>query len=259
MNSYSTLGEKIRYFRKRIGMTQLDLELGIDAASGSISRIENNEVNPTKETLHKIAKSLNLNPAENSILMGIETKSFASLLGVSRSLHDLNLDHVLKSSVNEICKELNLLGSAIFLVDADEVYSKTLTDSWYTSIVNKLLPRPFSALSIKIDPKSTNMIVQVILNQQPQLSYHIHDFTKGVLPKKISYLIENITGHKSAILFPIIYNHQSIGAILFTKNYVDDFMAEYEILAAFVEQIGNAIMNAQQYSKLSKILNIDHE
>lgn len=67
-----SLGQKIYKFRKRVGLSQFDLELEIDAASGSISRVENDLVNPTKETLRKIAKALDLAKFEEASLFEIE-------------------------------------------------------------------------------------------------------------------------------------------------------------------------------------------
>jgi transcriptional regulator with XRE-family HTH domain len=66
-----TLGEKIRNFRKRAGMSQLDLEVAIDAATGSISRIESGKVNPTKETILQVGKVLNLKEKELEDLLEI--------------------------------------------------------------------------------------------------------------------------------------------------------------------------------------------
>ena len=43
-----TLGNKIRAFRERAGLSQMQLELEIEMSPGSLSRIENNQVNPTK-------------------------------------------------------------------------------------------------------------------------------------------------------------------------------------------------------------------
>lgn len=72
METKSTLlGQRIRYFRKRSGLSQLELETQIGTSAGSISRIENGEVNPTKETLTKIAEILKLLPREIEYLMGI--------------------------------------------------------------------------------------------------------------------------------------------------------------------------------------------
>lgn len=67
----NSLGNKIRYFRKRAGLSQLELEIDTNSSSGSISRIENDEVNPNKETIIKIAETLNLNDREKDYLYGI--------------------------------------------------------------------------------------------------------------------------------------------------------------------------------------------
>lgn len=64
------IGRRIRYFRNRAGITQLQLELEIGAASGSISRIENGVTNPNKETLNSIADVLGMNLLEREYAYG---------------------------------------------------------------------------------------------------------------------------------------------------------------------------------------------
>ncbi len=64
------LGQKIKFFRERANLSQFELENEIGGSAGSISRIENGKVNPTKETLEKIAKVLALNDYEFSYLAG---------------------------------------------------------------------------------------------------------------------------------------------------------------------------------------------
>ncbi len=71
MYNYISLGRKIKYFRKRAGLSQLELEAAINASIGSISRIENNLVNPTKETMLEISYALKLHPIETAYLFGI--------------------------------------------------------------------------------------------------------------------------------------------------------------------------------------------
>lgn len=71
MNTLS-LGEKIRNYRKRTGYSQLQLETEINAANGSISRIEGGKVNPTKETLASIANALKLSPEERLSLYSLD-------------------------------------------------------------------------------------------------------------------------------------------------------------------------------------------
>lgn len=65
----NTVGKKIKEFRKRSGLSQMELEIEVNAAFGSISRIENGLINPTKETLLAIADALQLNFMERSFLL----------------------------------------------------------------------------------------------------------------------------------------------------------------------------------------------
>jgi transcriptional regulator with XRE-family HTH domain len=66
-----SLGEKIRYYRKRMHMSQLILECSCNLCMGSVSRLESNQINPTKETLVKIVRVLKLNNEEILDLFGI--------------------------------------------------------------------------------------------------------------------------------------------------------------------------------------------
>lgn len=70
----ASIGQKVRFFRKRAGLSQLKLESEINAANGSISRIENDETNPTKETLLELSKILKLNEKEKDYLIGITSE-----------------------------------------------------------------------------------------------------------------------------------------------------------------------------------------
>ena len=65
---YGTIIKKIR---KKYGMSQFALECQAGFSYGSLSRIENGQVNPTKETLFKIASVLKLNRDEVIELFGI--------------------------------------------------------------------------------------------------------------------------------------------------------------------------------------------
>ncbi len=71
MKNTGDIGQKIRYYRIRAGMSQLELELLVHAAQGSISRIESGKVNPTKETIWAIARTLQLTNLEIASLFGI--------------------------------------------------------------------------------------------------------------------------------------------------------------------------------------------
>ena len=52
------LGKRIRYFRKRNKLTQIDLELKSGINNGDISRIENGQKNIELYTIVKLAEAL---------------------------------------------------------------------------------------------------------------------------------------------------------------------------------------------------------
>ncbi len=62
----------IKQFRKSRKVSQLELESLAQLCFGTVSRIENGKVNPTKETLLKIVQGLKLNNDEALQLFGIK-------------------------------------------------------------------------------------------------------------------------------------------------------------------------------------------
>jgi len=74
-DTITTFGEKIRFFRNRARMSQMDIEVEADIAYGTVSKIERNLIDPTKETIHKIAIALNLSGKEIADLFDINLYS----------------------------------------------------------------------------------------------------------------------------------------------------------------------------------------
>jgi transcriptional regulator with XRE-family HTH domain len=70
-NNHNSLGERIRFFRQRAELSQLQLELKSGVSVGSLTRIERNIVSPTKETIAKLAVVLNLDAKELAYLYEI--------------------------------------------------------------------------------------------------------------------------------------------------------------------------------------------
>jgi transcriptional regulator with XRE-family HTH domain len=64
--------KKILKARSKKGFSQLDLELVAGFSPGTMSRIENGKVNPSKETLFRIAYALQLSWEETCELFGIK-------------------------------------------------------------------------------------------------------------------------------------------------------------------------------------------
>jgi transcriptional regulator with XRE-family HTH domain len=66
----ASIGEKLKFFRKRADLSQFELENQVGLANGVVSRIENGVTNPTKETLYNIFSVLDLNTKEKDYLFG---------------------------------------------------------------------------------------------------------------------------------------------------------------------------------------------
>jgi transcriptional regulator with XRE-family HTH domain len=66
------LSQRLKRFRLNKKMSQLDLEVITGIAFGTISRIEHERINPTKETLFKIALALQLNQNETIELFELD-------------------------------------------------------------------------------------------------------------------------------------------------------------------------------------------
>ncbi len=69
--NFVSVGEKIRFFRLRSEMSQLELEANAELSPGTISKFENSVINPTKETLFKIGEVLNLDSKELAYLFEV--------------------------------------------------------------------------------------------------------------------------------------------------------------------------------------------
>ena len=99
----SNLALRLKYFRKRTQLSQMELELEINAAFGSISRIEAGKVNPTKETILRISKVLKLTDRELDYLIGP-----TSIPATLDEIHEAQ---------NEIKDYFNTKGVIAYLVD----------------------------------------------------------------------------------------------------------------------------------------------
>jgi len=109
------IGEIIRNYRKAHSMSQLDLEFAIEAASGHISRIESGAINPTKETLLKIARALNLNQKDENILLGLDPYRLPTEQEIEIAIRDSH------SYINNCQTPAYLSDVFWFLYDANKV------------------------------------------------------------------------------------------------------------------------------------------
>lgn len=253
----NTVGEKIRRFRKRAGVSQFELELRINASPGSISRIESGQVNPTKETLQKVIEVLELKVFEAGSLFNLNFDEFPKMVNLAKKLSSsLDLEEVLQYAVNEITNELGLLGSVLLLCEGDYVYAQAMSQNPFTKITQEMLPVPLKRLRASLIHDTDNYVVKCVKEKSPQYSTVFNNFCKGVIPIKLADFIQNMNGTKCTLCFPILFNSEAIGAILFSKEIVDKFESEINVLKVFAEHVGIAIMNAKRYEVLQAEVNV---
>jgi len=242
MEKYSQ-GEKIRNFRLKKGLSQLELEFRTNSSAGTISRIESGSVNPTKETLLKIIEALDLNRYEAASLFNIDVlEQFKNLLKISKELYNTSgLNKLLQHSVNEIVFALQLLGAAIYITEGNTLYSTVITQTWYTKLITDLVGTNLRRYSFSLAKDTESLLVKCVNDKKLQYSIYLKDFVVPTVSSAIADLVQKITGGKSFISLPLINGNEILGCIVFVKNYAYDFSAEIEVLESYCDNVSAAI------------------
>jgi transcriptional regulator with XRE-family HTH domain len=240
------IGEKLKNYRQRAGYSQMDLEIAIDAAFGSMSRIENNKVNPTKETLISIAKTIGMSTNEIADLFGINLSDESSVLDLISSLHEFSIQSDLENYiVNDFTLKLGYLGSLLIIDEGDTLRCKALTANNISSVTFDLLKKytriSLTDLKLSKTRHSSNIVVQSVATQNPRVCYSTAELGAPVMPDFIGNMIQKHTGDKIYGIYPITHKKKSIGAIAFAKKVMVDFGDDDKILGNVVKQVGLAL------------------
>lgn len=143
MNAY--IGNRLRFFRKRANLSQLALETEAGMASGVISRIENNQVNATKETMSNLVEVLQLTNEEIDYLIG-------------KTALPATVNEIEKAKF-EVYEELNKDGNLAYLLD----------DRWRLHAFSKSFTEFLRLTSSELEHMIGKTTVQLILNDSPLL------------------------------------------------------------------------------------------
>jgi transcriptional regulator with XRE-family HTH domain len=247
-----TLGQKIRQFRERAGLTQLYIEVEIGLHSGHLSRIENGQKNPEKETIIDIAYALKLNTFEIASLFGIDLSDINNLFEETTeilSTHDLM--EVLDRTVNNLVLKMGYLASMILLVDGDKVRFSALTISNISKKTMGCLDKPLDSLCLSLSRDASNLTVRAIKENKPYFTHHTHEYVVPAVKKQTADKIQELTGDKSNIIYPLCTDGKPFGAIVYVKKIMCDFKDERETLGVISRQIAVAIQNAKKFEALS--------
>lgn len=246
------LGQKIRNFRIKAGLSQFELENQIGASPGSLSRIENGQVNPTKETLQKVIEVLDLRISEAATLFNLNLQQFPKIIRLAKNISSsLNVEKLLDVAVNEIMLELRLSGVAIFLIKDNYLYAVAIDDAppGRQSLL-KLLGLTRFSLKISLNEPTDNICVKCVKESKAYFSNDAYDFTKDVLNKQLTNYIARMSNFNSGIVLPMNMNEKVIGAVMYMKSEKENFENERGILEAFTEYLAVAISNAKRFEQL---------
>lgn len=248
------IGQKIRQFRKRAGMSQLALETEIGLSPGHLSRIENGQIEPQKETIVNIAYALKLNTREIASLFGIEIPDHKHLYEEAiRILSTLNLREVLDRTVNDLIFKMGYLASVLFIIRGDRVYHGAMTMNNCSRKICESMNLPFEQLSVPLSKDSPNLMVRSILQRRVSLTYHTSDYTSPPLTKEVADRLQEMLGDRSNIIYPLYVEDEPLGAIVYIKKVYDDFSEERDTLEIISKQIAVAIRNAMRFEKVNTL------
>ncbi len=256
--NYLSLGKKIQFFRKRVGYSQFDLELKIKSASGSISRIENGKVNPSKETLCKIGEVLNLSIDEIGPLFGLNVVDI-NKLSLNKIYYSLSFQDVSQSIVDFIPG----LEERDGFITAIMYYYNEKKEAFY--FLNKS-QKSFKANNVIRELYPPNHVEQRILS--------VHEFTKlsSIYEKKVFQIgisIRDIIGNQiprglerrfcerlnlhSTLGFPIIIDDK-VKYFLHISSQLDinKVANKIDTLKTYVQHSSLALSNSLQFEKLKK-------
>ncbi|MCA9385766.1 helix-turn-helix domain-containing protein [Candidatus Dojkabacteria bacterium] len=249
----NSLGHYLRLFRNQKGISQLDLEMQIGLAAGSISRIESGKSNPTKETLAKIVGALELQPLQVATLFNVKVDDLASLVSASHKIHSsLDLNEILQNAVNSFTIECGLSLAVILLVDGELLRSRIFTQTWYTEAILNLLEFPFEEYFVHLQKHTDNLCVQAVNTRSNIFTYDLTKATKYAMPDQVIRVIGKILKFKIGIAMPLIYNDKVLGTMFYAKDYEGNFDNELPVLESFNRITATAIANAKKFDSLYK-------
>ena len=241
----NNLGQKIKKFRKRAGMSQLELEAAIGASPGSISRMESGKVNPSKETLNEISNALNISSEEAASLHGIEVFSISKYAQIiNAALLKSDLEGRIRELINFTSRlKENYEGGALFIQEENNPNVvrcvEVSMDATGVKKVLEILPLPIGLLTVDSSKFPNNLVIKSIKEKHILQSFSLWDYGLGFVNSNIMKLIEKFLPRAvSLAIIPFKIKENLYGAILFSKKIKEKFSeSEIEELKLITEQI----------------------
>lgn len=251
----NSTGEKIRNFRKRAEMSQLDLEVAIDASNGSISRIESGEVNPTKETLLKLIDELDLNlyDAADLFELNLKTDPSQKIIDEVNALitDNLTLQEIYDLTTSRLVKLLNVDYCGFLIWDETdkslELVSVDIPLIIY-GFVEKFIGRKIRGLKMPSTKEgySENHYIKSVLENKIIEATDFYDHTRPIITQHMSELVAKYMDFSSGVSIPLSYEGKMIGCIGLMWKHKSITVGEHKVLKAFANQITLALTVAEK-------------
>jgi len=241
----NNLGQKIKKFRKRAGMSQLELEAAIGASPGSISRMESGKVNPSKETLNEISNALNISSEEAASLHGIEVFSISKYAQIiNAALLKSDLEGRIRELINFTSRlKENYEGGALFIQEENNPNVVRCVEVSMDAVgiqkVIKILPLPLGQIFVDSKKFPKNFVVRSIKEKKILQTDDLTNFSYGFVNMIGAKLIKKfLTRTGSLIIIPFKIKGNLFGSMIFSKSTKGGF-SEIEIqeLILITEQI----------------------
>ncbi len=251
-----TIGEKIKQFRKRAGMSQLELESLSGASTGSISRIETNQINPTKETILSISKALQLISEETASLFGLDFISSLTIIDIVNKVNEhLDIEKIMQVAVNEIGVKLNYRNVSIFLIIGENLYGRYMNENENSTNSIRLIGKPFNELFVPLKA-STSLFVRCVKEKKVFQSNRLNDFGMNAVEESTGDYIQKATKINYSIAVPLVTNDECIGCIFFAKEEALSYNEELPLIEGLAKNIARQMYNSIVLKSRKKIKKI---
>lgn len=244
----SSIGEKVREFRNRADLSQFELETIIEAATGTISRIETDQVNPTKETLLRIASALDLS--------GLETASLFSLdhIILNQNSNVIDLKKVLERITSKWVSLLNVSYAVVLLWNADEqslsVGSITIPQT-VQNLSEKALGDAIGSFKLfKKDPSHLeNDYFKCFTSNQTLITESLYDVSRPFVAEAPAKIIQSLLGMRKAISVPLAFEDNKLGVLGLIWQKEELSNQDKQMIETFAEQVSTTIYNSKLVEK----------
>ncbi|MFQ5493151.1 MAG: GAF domain-containing protein, partial [Candidatus Dojkabacteria bacterium] len=205
----------------------------------------------TKETILKIAKTLDLNAFQTGSLLNIDyVAEVQDLLEISTDINTSNsIIELMQLAADEIARKFDFRGTSFYTLVGNKCSLVAFTRSWYTAAVLKALPVHYSQLRLNLKQNSTNYLVRTILDGREMHSNSLADFGVPTISKKLASFLGKLVRFRSGISMPLNVKGEVIGAVLYHKGYEYTFKEELAILRALNSQIALTLARLQYLDK----------